>query len=133
MAKYMKELEDMLCEELDKIAKKGELSAGSLDTVQKLTHSLKSLKTIGAMEESGYSQGMYPMYHGNSYNYSYDDGNSYAMRGRDSMGRYSRNYSRGYSRDEGLVQELRELMKDAPNDRVRRKMQSLVSEIENEG
>ena len=129
MAKYMKELEDMLCEELDKIAKKGELSAGSLDTVQKLTHSLKSLKTIEAMDESGYSQGMYPMYRGNSYNYSYDDGNSYAMRGRDSMGRYTR----GYSRDEGLVHELRELMKDAPNDRVRRKMQSLVSEIENEG
>lgn len=122
MAKYMKELEDMLCEELDKIAKKGELSAGSLDTVQKLTHSLKSLKTIEAMEDSGYSRDMYPTH-------SYDYGNSYAMRGRDSMGRYTR----GYSRDEGLVHELRELMKDAPNDRVRRKMQSLVTEIENEG
>lgn len=128
MAKYMKELEDMLCEELDKIAKKGELSAGSLDTVQKLTHSLKSLKTIEAMDESGYSSAMYPVYR-NGYNHSYDDGNSYAMRGRDSMGRYTR----GYSRDEGLVHELRELMKDAPNDRVRRKMQSLVTEIENEG
>lgn len=119
MAKYMKELEDMLCEELDKIAKKGELSAGSLDTVQKLTHSLKSLKTIEAMEDSGYSGMYYPM------RGSYDE--SYAMRGRNGR------YTRGYSRDEGFMHELRELMKDAPNERVKRKLQSIVSEMGNEG
>lgn len=127
MAKYMKELEDMLCEELDKIAKKGELSAGSLDTVQKLTHSLKSLKTIEAMEESGYSGGMYPMHR---YSYDMDGGNSYAMQRRDSMGRYSRT---GYSRDDGFVHEMRALMEEAPTDRIRRKMQTILAEIGNEG
>jgi hypothetical protein len=124
MAKYTKELEDMLCEELDKIAKKGELTAGSLDVIQKLTHSLKSLKTIEAMEESGYSGGMYPMYR---YSYDMDGGNSYAMQRRDSMGRYSRT---GYSRDEGFAHELRALMDEAPNDRIKRKMQTIVSELE---
>ena len=41
----MEELKEMLCEELDKITKKGELSAGSLDVVDKLTHSIKSIDT----------------------------------------------------------------------------------------
>ena len=72
--RYYENLEDMLCNELDKIANQGELTAGTLDTVQKLTHSLKSLKTIEAMD--GHS-GSYPHYYGNSYR-------------RDSMGRYSR-------------------------------------------
>ena len=82
MAK-MEELREMLCEELDKITKKGELSAGSLDVVDKLTHSIKSIDTILAMEDAGYSSDDYSM-----------RGNSYARgRGsnarRDSMGRYS--------------------------------------------
>lgn len=137
MAKYMEELEDMLCEELDKIGKEGKLTAGNLDAIQKLTHSLKSIKTIEAMEEGGYSRDysgrMYPMYYGNSYEDGNRDmgGNSYARgRGsnarRDSMGRYSRNYSR----DDGMVEELRELMEDAPNQHIKQKMQSLITEIE---
>ena len=51
----MEELRDMLCDELDEVMKKGELSAGSLDVVDKLTHSIKSIDTILAMEEAGYS------------------------------------------------------------------------------
>lgn len=55
----MEELKEMLCEELDKITKKGELSAGSLDVIDKLTHSIKSIATIIAMDEAqgydGYS------------------------------------------------------------------------------
>lgn len=107
----MEELKEMLCEELDKITKKGELSAGSLDVVDKLTHSIKSIDTIIAMEEAGYSGEDYTM-----------RGNSYARgRGRnakrDSMGRYSSdNYSmRGrdgrYSYDDEMA-DLREQLED---------------------
>jgi hypothetical protein len=115
MAK-MEELREMLCEELDKITKKGELSAGSLDVVDKLTHSIKSIDTIIAMEEAGYSSDDYTM-----------RGNSYARgRGsnarRDSMGRYSsENYSmrggrsgersRNYSYDDEM-NNLREQLED---------------------
>jgi hypothetical protein len=115
MAK-MEELREMLCEELDKITKKGELSAGSLDVVDKLTHSIKSIDTIIAMEEAGYSSDDYSM-----------RGNSYARgRGsnakRDSMGRYSSdNYSmrggrsgergRNYSYDDEMA-DLREQLED---------------------
>lgn len=112
----MYELREMLCEELDKITKKGELSAGSLDVVDKLTHSIKSIDTIIAMEEAGYSGEDYAM-----------RGNSYARgRGsnarRDSMGRYSSdNYSmrggrsgergRNYSYDDEM-NNLREQLED---------------------
>lgn len=109
----MYELREMLCEELDKITKKGELSAGSLDVVDKLTHSIKSIDTILAMEDAGYSSDDYSM-----------RGNSYARgRGsnarRDSMGRYSSdNYSmRGgrsgerYSYDDEM-NNLREQLED---------------------
>lgn len=105
----MEELREMLCEELDKITKKGELSAGSLDVVDKLTHSIKSIDTIIAMEDAGYSSDDYSM-----------RGNSYARgRGRnakrDSMGRYSSdNYSmrgRNYSYDDEM-NNLREQLED---------------------
>jgi len=115
MAK-MEELREMLCEELDKITKKGELSAGSLDVVDKLTHSIKSIDTIIAMEDAGYSSDDYTL-----------RGNSYARgRGsnarRDSMGRYSSdNYSmrggrsgeigRNYSYDDEM-NNLREQLED---------------------
>lgn len=115
MAK-MEELREMLCEELDKITKKGELSAGSLDVIDKLTHSIKSIDTIIAMEDAGYSSDDYSM-----------RGNSYARgRGsnarRDSMGRYSSdNYSmrdgrsgargRNYSYDDEM-NNLREQLED---------------------
>ena len=86
--KGMEELRDMLCEELDNMAEQGEITTGSLDIIDKLTHSIKSIDTIMAMEDSN-----------SSYRGSYDDGysrrDSYARgrRGnvrRDSRGRYSR-------------------------------------------
>ena len=91
--KSMEELRDMLCDELDNIAEQGEITTGSLEIIDKLTHSIKSIDTIMAMEESGYSNERgYSRYSG------YDDG--YSRRGsyargrgrnarRDSMGRYS--------------------------------------------
>ena len=95
----MKELREMLCRELDGITKKGELSAGSLDMVDKLTHSIKSIDTIMAMEghEGSYkrdSMGRYSRensYRGNSY----DDGS------------YEGSYEYGYSRDDE-IQNLKE-------------------------
>lgn len=58
---------------------------------------------------------------------SYNGGGSYARgRGsnanRDSMGRYSSN--------DGMVDELRSLMEDAPNDQIKHEMQMLMDKIE---
>ena len=108
----MEELKQMLCDELEKITRKGELSAGSLDAVDKLTHSIKSIETIMAMNDYSEESGR-----GRSYDGSYDDNYGRSYRGRSyarGNGRRSRDYSgRRYSRDEGMMmlkEELEDLM-----------------------
>ena len=129
------DLKEMLCKELEEYGKKGELSAGTLDIVDKLAHTVKNLdKIIETYEETEYSNYGYEggnmggSYRGNGYN----QGGSYARgRGRnarrDSMGRYS---STGYSRNSDIVSQLRGLMEDAPDDRTRQEIQNLVSRME---
>ena len=75
MEKY-RELEEMICDEIDKISDRGELNGSSLEMLDKLSHTLKSLKTIDAMD--GYSEDGYG-----------HDSMSYRGRRRDSMGRYT--------------------------------------------
>ena len=136
--KHIEQLRDMLCEELDKVASKGELTTGSLDTVDKLAHAIKSIDTIMAMEE--YSED--DMY----YDGGYDNGTSYARgRGRnakrDSMGRYSsrgsyarggnqRGGNRGYSghgdTDE-VVEMLEEMMKDTQDEKERMAIRKVIN------
>ena len=102
----LEKLRDMLMDELDKCAEKDSLSTNSLYTVDKLTHAVKSIDTILAMEESGYSNS----------GYSYARGRRGNVR-RDSMGRYSRDYYphgeyHGYSREdakESLLEQLRDM------------------------
>lgn len=106
----------------------GKLTAGDVEYVDRLTHSLKSVKAVIAMMEGeGYSNdgGSYRGYSreggysGNrSYRRSYGHG-SYAK--RDSMGRYSN--------DNGMVDELYSLMENAPNETVRRDIQRLIDKM----
>lgn len=128
---FYKDIKQMLCKELKNIAEEGKLTAGNLDAIDKITHSIKSLVTIMAMEEGGYSQ------EGNS--------NGYSGR-RDSMGRYADNgnsyrsyddgnYScRRYSRDEGksqMVSQLEDLMQQAQSQQEREVMQQALSRLRN--
>lgn len=145
----MYELKEMLCDELAKITKKGELSAGSLDAVDKLTHSIKSIETIIAMDEYSEEGGSYE---GGSYE-SYARGGRGGNRGggnrgrsnargrsRDSMGRYSGEYSnrgsyarRGYSRDEemeNLKMGLQELLEDAESEEERKMIRKWLKSVE---
>ena len=126
---------EVLTDEMEEVSKKlekaGGMSAGDLETVDKLAHALKSIKTTIAMMESegGYSGRYYPM-GGMAYNdgRSYNDGMSYA-RNRDSMGRYSR---RGYSRAEDgmqeLIGEMRDMMGSLPDDK-RREVQRFIDRM----
>ena len=130
MAK-LEELKEMLCEELDKITKKGELSAGSLDVIDKLTHSIKSIDTIMAMGEDGYSSA-----------YSYARGRGRNAR-RDSMGRYSReseggnSYARGrsgrYSYDDAmdeLKEHLEEMERMVTDPESKRMIQKWMKQVD---
>ena len=127
---YIKDLHE-LCDVLsEKIADKTRkirssgMSDGDLDTLEKLTHSLASVKKILAFaeDEDGYS-GNWPA--DGSYRGMYRG--SYARK-RDSMGRYSG--ERGYSRNT-LADKMRELMNDAPDDRTRQEMMRMVEKLEN--
>lgn len=125
----MEKLRDMLCDELEKITKKGELSTGSLDVVDKLTHSIKSIDTIMAMEGSSYENrrgrgGNSREDRGGSYNYSYERGGSYARR-RDSMGRYSRDEAKME-----LAEELRSLESEMQDEESKRMIRNWIHQVE---
>ena len=116
------ELKEMLMKELEEYGKKGEMSAGTLDIVDKLSHAIKNLCKIIEDAEDGYS---------GEYRNSYERGSYARGRGRnarrDSMGRYS---SEGYSRTGDMVQELHDLMRDAPDERTRQEFQRFINKIE---
>ncbi len=152
---YMHDLKDLLCAELEDYAEKGKksgkMSMGDLDSIHKLTDTVKNILKIDMLEdEPGYSEDGAYMGEGRIYGTSYDDGMcrgagySYARgRGRyakrDSMGRYSRDdgYMRrgmrdGYSRDDGkayMMEQLEDMMEDAENpaekEALRRCMEAL--------
>ena len=136
---YMHDLKDLLCAELEDYAEKGKksgkMSMGDLDSIHKLTDTVKNILKIDMLEgETGYSEDGAYMGEGRIYGTSYDGydrGTSYARgRGRyakrDSMGRYSRDdgYMRrdgrgmrdGYSREDGkayMMEQLEDMMADA--------------------
>ena len=131
--KELYELKDMLCDELKEYGKK-DLTAGSLDVIDKLSHALKSIETILAMEEAddGYS-GTYhmPRYYRDSNGYEREGNTSYARGGsyrkRDSMGRYSREYSGAM---EDMADQLRSLMKDAPDESLKKDIRRVLEKVE---
>lgn len=134
-----------LCEMLEKDLKKtneklhkagGELSGPDMEYVDRLTHSLKSIKATIAMiedEDGGYSQAGGNWEAAGRMNGTYG-GNSYANRGKhyvrahySSAGR--RRDDRGrYSRDDGFREMLREAAEAAPDDRTREKLERMARE-----
>lgn len=72
----MYDLKDMLCKELDELAKKRDITPSSLEMIHKLTDTIKNIDKILMLEDD-------------------DEGYSERGRRRDSMGRYSRDG--GYS------------------------------------
>lgn len=140
---------DMLKKELDEIVKKGELSAGSLDTIDKLLSSIVHACKIIMYEEyaeDGYSYADGDM---DMSNYSYARGNGRGRGSnarRDSMGRYSREggnrgggYSRaggGYSYADGEKAEkmelIRDMMEEASSEEERRALKKIMRRYEQE-
>ena len=130
---YMYELKDKLCKELDEIARKGELGAGDLEIVHKLTDTIKNLDKIEMLEDGGYSQAGDWEIEGRTYN----RGNSYARRKRDSMGRYSRDgrmMRGGYSRHdakEAMMDQMEDLMAQAGSEKEREAIRRCMNQLEN--
>ena len=118
------ELKDMLCKELEEMGGKGELTGGSLSTIDTLAHALKNVNKIieDKEDEDGYSG----RYYDGSYNRSYARGRTNAR--RDSMGRYSRD---GYSRAAGdMADRVRSLAAEAPDETTRREMERMADKMD---
>lgn len=138
---------ESLADAKDKLRKSsGPVSVGDADYVDKLTHTIKSIKTTIAMmeadDEDGYSNRggnsnrFIPWYYGGM---SYEGGNMGGNRGgrsyargrgarRDSMGRYSNEgYSYADSMD-ALLDEMRGMMDQLPQEK-RRKAERLIDEL----
>lgn len=162
MHDIMEELYD-LCETLEKDLAKtneklrmagGELSGSDLEYIQKLTHSLKSIKTTMAMIEAddGYSREGGSSYAGGNRGGGGGRSREGGMSGargrmgnvrRDSMGRFSREggYSgrRGYSREGGmsyegardeLMEHVDEMMGMASDEPTKQMIRRFKSELE---
>ena len=138
----MHKLMEYVCSEMEELERKadkdGKLSMAEMQYLDTLAHTKKNLLKADEMwEESEYSEAMDGR--GTSYRRSYDRGTSYrydddtmsmarGRRGnvrRDSMGRYSR--AEGA---EMMVDELRELMQEAPDERTRMEFQKFIQKIE---
>lgn len=114
MSKNLYDLREMLCEELDEYnrdAKNG-LNERTLDTVHKLTDTIKNIDKIMMLEDGDYSRSgelEYDMRGNYGRTENYNRGNSYANRGR----HYVRgHYSRGDGR-ERMISDIENMMQDA--------------------
>ena len=131
--KAMYDLRNMLCDELDELARKGELGAGDLEIAHKLTDTIKNIDKIEMLEDDGYSRD-----EDYSLRYSRDGDWQSGMRGaydRDmSNARRGTHYFRGhYSRDggmENMKRQLQEMLDNADDESIRRAIQRCMDTIE---
>jgi hypothetical protein len=133
----MHKIMEYVCKEMEdlekKIEKNGGLNPSDMQYLDTLAHTKKNLLKAEEMSEGSYR---------GSYRGSYDDRMSYAdpmyaddertersrySTRRDRMGRYSR--EDGYSRDEGMIEELRNMMGDLPANK-QRELQQLIKRYE---
>ena len=118
MKRLKEDLEELcmsLSEDLSKVNReiqdKG-LTASNLDYVDKLTHAIKSVKTTQAMLGNSYdmSRDSYRMSRDYSNEDSYYNRDSYdSYRGRDAMGRYTRD-------SKHMVEQMHQLRNQVPKD-----------------
>lgn len=134
MAKKLESLSETLCGELEKVAKKEDMSLNDLDIIDKLTHSIKNLDKVmlgnEMIEQYGYDSNNYSRYSGarrgrdGDSDGRYNEGN---RRGRSYDGRsyegnsYNRSYERDYSSNDGYsgheneIDRFKHMMQDAVN------------------
>lgn len=148
--KSMEDLKEMLEKELNEFVKKGELSAGSLEVIHKLTDTIKNIDKIEMFsKDEGYSERYMPPYYyndgGSSYarrgstyvrGYYRDGGSSYDGDSYDNRDYSNRRDSRGrYSRDDAkdkMMRALNQMMDDASTETERSALRRCISAMEND-
>lgn len=110
------EAKEILERALEDVVRKGEVTSSNLDILDKLTHAIKSVDTINAMEKRSYAEDSFDNEPSRTY------GHYYGAK-RDRMGRYSRD-----EKNE-LVAEMHELKKMTSDEHIKRKIDDLIAEL----
>lgn len=131
--KNMKELKEMLIEQIHPIIEKGDITPEELKNVGEAVDVIKDIITIEAMERSdeGYSQA-----NGNSYMRSYrgnmyDDGYSGRMYDDGMYGGMYNRQGNSYARNRGYM-ERRSYGRDEATDKIISKLESMIDEATTE-
>ena len=111
------ELKEKLVKELENYSEKQRITREDVETIKYLASAIDHICNI--VDESGMS---FRNSYESSNNGSYDSYSRDYSRKRDSMGRYSR-------AEDDFRTELQNLMKDAPTDQMRQRMQNLMNEL----
>lgn len=144
----MYKIKEMLMNELYEYEDKakqsagGKISAGDLETIHKLTDTVKNIDKIEMLEEDcGYSEDGHYMGEGRIYGTSYardgrgseypnrnryENGASYARRRRDSAGRYSRAGAK-----EHMISKMEEMLNMTDSEEERKALRQCIQKIEN--
>lgn len=113
--KALENLRDILCGELEEIARKGEIGAGELEVVHKLTDTIKNIDKIIMLK-------------GGEYSGDYERGDSYANRGKHYVrGHYSRADGRGR-----MIEQMRDMLEDAGTEKDREAIRRCIKQLEDE-
>lgn len=128
--KELREMKDTIGNEIAEANQRirqsgGDMNTGDVEIIDKLTHSMKSLVTTCAMleAEEGYSGNYGPYYSGRNDR----DG---AMSGRYSRSGEGYNGNRrGYSRNGDMMDHLRMVMDEAPDEQTRMDVKRLMDRM----
>lgn len=119
-------LRETLCKELDEYGNRSQIDKNSLDIVDTLAHALKNIdKVIESKDEySGYSRGTIEDGMGH---YHWPNYTRYSERRSMDGGRGN---SYRYSKDDGMIEQLREMMDEVQDDGTRNDLRKLISKME---
>lgn len=126
------EVREILCDLLSDSIKDGKIAIGDVEIIKNMLSGIEKTYKIEMFEEDGgYSRaGDWEA----DMRGTYARGSSYRGRKRDSMGRYSRDGRMGgYSRHdskEAMMEQAREMMEDATNEREREAIRRFMTELE---
>ena len=132
----MHKLMEYICDEMEELERKtekgGKLSMAEIQYLDTLAHTKKNLLKADEMTgENEYSEYGRSYARGGNRGGYYNDGDMSMARGRrgnvrrDSMGRYSRGGD-----TEMMVEELRNLMEDAPDNETKQEFRKFIQKIE---
>lgn len=125
------ELKEKLMRELEDYADNGKFSKDDVEaikyTASAIDHICNILEDVDEYSNAG-DGGMNRSYTGDgNYQRSYARGRTGGRRGANQYGSYNMGYSRA---SENIANELREIMRDAPNDHIRQEINNLAQKVE---